>query len=73
MFSEDGFKLPSLCTYYKKRNESMTKEEKEQDRDLTDAELMERDVIKVFAVKSKKILHCIFKEIRRVLFNKINC
>jgi len=47
MFSEDGFKVPSLCTYYKKRAENMTKEEKEQDRDLTDAELMERDVVKV--------------------------
>ena len=47
LFSEDGFKLPTLCRYYKKKVEQMTREEKEEDRDLTDGELMERDVIKV--------------------------
>ena len=47
MFSEDSFKLPSLCRYYKKKVEQMTREEKEEDRDLTDGELMERDLVKV--------------------------
>ncbi|XP_066914199.1 RNA polymerase II-associated protein 1-like [Clytia hemisphaerica] len=45
-YSEDGFRLPSLCTYYKKREEEMTKEEQEENRDPTDAELMERDIVK---------------------------
>lgn len=47
LFSEEGFKLPSLCRYYKKKPEQMTREEKEEDRDLTDGELMERDLVKV--------------------------
>ena len=46
-YSEDGHRLPSLCVYYKKKKEEMSQEELEEDRDLTDAELVQRDVIKV--------------------------
>ena len=48
---DDDCKVPSLCTYYKKKKEDMTQEEKEEDRDLTDAELVNRDVVKVFCRK----------------------
>lgn len=61
IFSEDGFKLPSLCHYYKKKTEEMTKEEKEEDRDLTDGEVMERDLIKVRKFFSNlSILHSFY-------------
>ena len=33
--------------YYKKPKEEMTREEQEEDRDLTDTEIVERDVVKV--------------------------
>lgn len=48
MYAEEGYKIPNLCTYYKKKKEEMTQEEKEQDRDLTDAEIMQADVVKVY-------------------------
>lgn len=49
LYSEEGFKIPSLCTFYKKRKEEMTREEQEEDRDFTDAEIAERDVVQVCA------------------------
>ncbi|XP_047132220.1 RNA polymerase II-associated protein 1 isoform X1 [Hydra vulgaris] len=46
LFTENGFVLPQLCFYYKKKDEEMTQEEKEEDRDLLDAELVKVDVVK---------------------------
>lgn len=44
--SSDGCEVASLCTYYKKSKDEMTQEEVEEDRDLNDAEIINKDLIK---------------------------
>ncbi|XP_057315544.1 RNA polymerase II-associated protein 1-like [Hydractinia symbiolongicarpus] len=86
MYAEEGYKIPSLCTFYKKKREEMTQEEKEQDRDLTDAEIMQADVVKgliqiqtlprlryIMEVREPSdncIKNCLFVLTRIVLHNK---
>ena len=50
-----GLELPSLSPLYEKKEKSTSKEDKEEERNMTDAELLKKDVVKVSKFLINKI------------------
>lgn len=61
--SSNGFEVASLCTYYKKSKDEMTQQEVEEDRDLTDAEIISKDLIKVLKTSNTLVTNILVKSL----------